>query len=72
MTDPAAAAAERAARISYCRLLALMAAPTGDVALAEDALAAAFEQALTTWPRNGVPGNPDGWLLTVVWRTATN
>ena len=74
MTDPAAAAgaAERAARGSYGRLLALLAAPTGDVALAEDALAGAFEQALTTWPRTGVPRNPDGWLLTVVWRAATN
>jgi RNA polymerase sigma-70 factor (ECF subfamily) len=61
----AAAAAERAARTSYGRLLALLAAPTGDLALAEDALAGAFEQALTTWPRTGVPRNPDGWLLTV-------
>jgi RNA polymerase sigma-70 factor (ECF subfamily) len=65
VTDPAAAAAERAARISYGRLLALLAAPTGDLALAEDALAGAFEQALTTWARTGVPRNPDGWLLTV-------
>jgi RNA polymerase sigma-70 factor, ECF subfamily len=65
MTDPAAAVAERAARTSYGRLLALLAAPTGDLALAEDALAGAFEQALTTWPHTGVPRNPDGWLLTV-------
>src|SRR3954464_4919490 len=64
MIDPAAAA-ERAARTSYGRLLALLAAPTGDLALAEDALAGAFEQALTTWARTGVPRNPDGWLLTV-------
>src|SRR3954452_18465784 len=64
MTAPVAAA-ERAARISYGRLLALLAAPTGDLALAEDAPAGAFEQALTTWPRTRVPRNPDGWLLTV-------
>src|SRR3954470_6558189 len=64
MTDPAAAA-ELAARTSYGRLLALLAAPTGDLALAEDALAGAFEQALTTWARTGIPRNPDGWLLTV-------
>src|SRR3954467_7617477 len=76
MIDPAAAA-ERAARTSYGRLLALLAAPTGDLALAEDALGAAFEQALTTWPRTGVPRNPEGWLLTVarnrqrdVWKVA--
>jgi RNA polymerase sigma-70 factor (ECF subfamily) len=59
------AAAERAARESYGRLLALLAAPTRDIALAEDALADAFERALRTWPARGVPDNPEGWLLTV-------
>ena len=59
------AAAEHVARTSYGRLVALLAASTGDLALAEDALAAAFEQALTKWPSDGVPGNPEGWLLTV-------
>jgi RNA polymerase sigma-70 factor (ECF subfamily) len=65
--------------MSYGRLLALLAAPTGDLALAEDALGAAFEQALTTWPRTGVPRNPDGWLLTVarnrqrdVWKSPSH
>jgi RNA polymerase sigma-70 factor, ECF subfamily len=73
----AAATAERAARQSYGRLVALLAASTGDLALAEDALSDAFEQALTTWPTAGVPGHPEGWLLTVarnrqrdVWRSA--
>ncbi len=76
--DEARAAAERAARDSYGRLLALLAARCGDVALAEDALSTAFEQALRTWP-DGVPRNPDGWLLTVarnrvrdVWRSAAH
>lgn len=71
------AAAERAARASYGRLLALLAAPTGDLALAEDALAGAFEEALRRWPDAGVPDNPEGWLLTVarnrqrdVWKSA--
>jgi predicted RNA polymerase sigma factor len=54
-----------AARDSYGRLLALLAASTSDLAAAEDALADAFERALRTWPSQGVPGNPDGWLLTV-------
>jgi predicted RNA polymerase sigma factor len=54
-----------AARDSYGRLLALLAASTSDLAAAEDALADAFERALRTWPSRGVPGNPDGWLLTV-------
>ena len=56
---------ERVARASYGRLLALLAAPTGDIPLAEDALADAFEQALKSWPTSGVPANPEGWLLTV-------
>lgn len=58
-------AAERAARTSRARLIGLVAAGDGDVALAEDAVATAFERALTTWPRQGVPRNPDAWLLTV-------
>ena len=54
-----------AARDSYGRLLALLAASTRDLAAAEDALADAFERALRTWPSQGVPGSPDAWLLTV-------
>ena len=62
---PAARTAGVAARDSYGRLLALLAAATSDLAGAEDALADAFERALRTWPSQGVPGNPDAWLLTV-------
>ena len=61
----ARAVAERAARESYGRLVALLAASTRDVALAEDALTDAFERALRTWPTTGVPDNPQGWLVTV-------
>jgi predicted RNA polymerase sigma factor len=57
--------AELVARTSYGRLIALLAAPTGDIAAAEDALADAFERALLRWPSDGVPDNPEGWLLTV-------
>ena len=69
--------AELAARTSYGRLLALLAAGTHDIAGAEDALADAFERALRTWPEQGVPDRPDAWLLTVArnrqrdhWRSA--
>ncbi len=44
--------------------MALLAARTRDVAGAEDALADALLAALTTWPRDGIPTNPQGWLLT--------
>ena len=64
-TGPAAHAAGLAARDSYGRLLALLSASTSDLASAEDALADAFERALRTWAAQGVPGNPDAWLLTV-------
>lgn len=57
--------AEQVARTSYGRLLAILAAPSRDIALAEDALAAAFEQALRSWPDAGVPENPDAWILSV-------
>ncbi|GII63600.1 DNA-directed RNA polymerase sigma-70 factor [Sphaerisporangium krabiense] len=77
--ETAAHVAERTARASYGRLVALLAAPAGDLQLAEDTLAHAFEQALTTWPRDGVPDNPEGWLLTVarnrqrdLWKSAAH
>ncbi|WP_202868882.1 RNA polymerase sigma factor [Kribbella antibiotica] len=72
-------AAEQAARTSYGRLVALLAALTGDLALAEDCLAGAFEQALLSWPDGGVPTNPEGWLLTVarnrqrdIWKSSAH
>ena len=55
----------RLARDSYGRLLALLATPTGDIAAAEDALADASERALTRWPDDGIPANPEAWILTV-------
>jgi RNA polymerase sigma-70 factor (ECF subfamily) len=61
-------AAEKAARLSYGKLVAYLAAPTRDVAGAEDALAEAFASALSHWPRTGVPANPEAWLLTAARR----
>jgi RNA polymerase sigma-70 factor (ECF subfamily) len=65
-------AAERVARESYGRLLALLAVRTRDVAGAEDALADAFAAALRTWPERGVPANPAGWLLTAARHRQTD
>jgi RNA polymerase sigma-70 factor (ECF subfamily) len=65
------------ARDSYGKMLAILAAPTRDIAAAEDALADAFERALARWPDDGIPANPEGWLLTVarnrlrdVWKSS--
>lgn len=64
----AAAVAERVARDSYGRLLALISARTRDVAAAEDALAEAFAAALSAWPRGEVPDNPEAWLFAAAKR----
>jgi predicted RNA polymerase sigma factor len=55
---------ERVARESYGRLVAYLSAHTRDVASAEDALSDALVKALTAWPRDGVPENPEAWLMT--------
>ncbi len=65
-------AAEAAARHSYGRLLALLAARTRDIAAAEDALAEALASALRHWPEAGVPDNPDAWLMTAARHTLAN
>lgn len=61
----ARAAAEKAARQSYGRLVAILSARTRDIAASEDALADAFARALERWPVDGVPAQPEAWLLTV-------
>jgi RNA polymerase sigma-70 factor (ECF subfamily) len=63
-------AARDAARRSYGRLVACLAAQTRDLAAAEDALAEAFARALETWPTRGVPASPEAWLLTAARRRA--
>ncbi len=55
---------ERVARESYGRLVAYLSVHTRDVASAEDALSDALVKALAAWPRDGVPDNPEAWLLT--------
>ncbi len=55
---------ERVARESYGRLVAYLSANTHDVAAAEDALSEALLKALRVWPLDGLPQNPEGWLLT--------
>src|ERR1051326_882449 len=38
---------------------------SGDLTVAEDAVQEAFTEALRTWPRDGVPDNPGGWVVAV-------
>ena len=69
MADPAAGLAHEAVvvavRTAYGRLIAYLSVRTRDIAAAEDALSAALESALETWPMRGVPDRPEAWLLTV-------
>ena len=62
--EDARRAVEAVARASYGRLLAYLSSETRDVAGAEDALGEALVAALTSWPKDGVPRQPESWLLT--------
>jgi len=66
--DAARAVAEEAARASYGKLLAILAARTNNIAAAEDALADAFAAALQSWPETSAPDAPEAWLLTTARR----
>ena len=71
MADPAGREAVAAVwRIESARIVGALARYTGDFALAEDLAQEALAEALVTWPRDGVPASPAGWLLTVGRRRA--
>jgi len=57
------------ARESYGRLVAYLSVHTHDVASAEDALSDALVAALDHWPQDGVPQNPEAWLMTAARRS---
>ena len=60
---------ERIYRAEAHRITAALAARTGDVGLAADAVQDAFVEAIEHW-RNGPPPNPGGWLATTARRKA--
>lgn len=61
-------AVEAAVRSAYGRLVAILAARTRDLAAAEDALGDALVAALAQWRSEGVPANPEAWLVAVAKR----
>ena len=65
---PVDEALELAYRTDRGRVLACLIGIVKDFDLAEDALQDAFAAAATTWPRNGIPVNPAGWLVTTARR----
>ncbi|WP_238993338.1 RNA polymerase sigma factor [Nocardioides caldifontis] len=52
------------------RVVGALARYTGDFSLAEDLAQDTLAEALVSWPRDGVPRDPTGWLLTVGRRRA--
>ena len=68
MSLEAGRAAEQVARQSYGKLIAFLAARSGDVPSAEDALSEALAAALNAWPERGIPDNPEAWLLVAARR----
>ena len=68
--DAAPESLERVYRREATQIRAALAARTGDIGLAEDAVQDAFVEAMVHWPRDGVPANPGGWLATTARRKA--
>ena len=48
----------------YGRAVATLVRVFGDISLAEDAVQDAFVVAAQGWPRDGIPPNPAGWIIT--------
>ena len=59
-------------RREYGRILASLIRAIGDFDVAEDALQAAFEVAVTQWPVQGVPQNPVAWLISAARHKAVD
>ncbi|VTR76972.1 RNA polymerase sigma factor [Cellulomonas hominis] len=68
--DAGRRAVEAVWRIESARIVGALARYTGDFPLAEDVASEALAEALVAWPRDGVPRDPVGWLLTVGRRRA--
>jgi RNA polymerase sigma-70 factor (ECF subfamily) len=55
---------EQVFRENWSRVLASLVGFVRDIELAEDATQDAFAIAAERWPRDGMPANPTGWLIT--------
>lgn len=61
---------DRAARADGARIRAALAVRLRDLDRAEEAFAESCARAARSWPRDGVPDNPAGWLYRVAIRVA--
>ena len=65
VSTDAGRAVEAVWRVEAARLIAGLARLVHDVGLAEELAQDALVAALEQWPREGVPPNPGGWLMSV-------
>ena len=63
---------EQVFRDDWGRVVASLVGFTGDIGLAEDASQEAFAIAAERWPRDGIPTNPTGWLITTARNRAVD
>ena len=63
---------ERAFREAHGQAVATLTRLFGDLTLAEDAVQDAFVIAMDRWPRDGLPDNPAGWIVTTARNRATD
>jgi RNA polymerase sigma factor (sigma-70 family) len=59
-------------RIESPKLIAILTRITGDLDLAEDVCQDALIAALEQWPKQGIPENPAGWLITAAKHRAVD
>ena len=72
MREDVRAAVSAAFREEWGRIVATLIRTTGDWDLAEECTQGAFERALKTWPRDGIPRRPGAWLTTTARNLATD
>lgn len=73
MTEPGVeASVQQLVREEGRRVLATLTRLTGNLPLAEDAVADAVVRALETWPRDGIPANPRAWVTLTARRRAVD
>lgn len=68
--DAPSAAVARAAREGRLAVVASLVRLTRDFDLAEDCFHDSLERALASWPRDGIPASPVGWLQVTARRRA--
>src|SRR6476661_1886087 len=64
VSDAAALSVEQVFRLESGRAVATLVRLFGDIDVAEEAVQDAFVVAAQSWPEEGVPPNPGGWIVT--------